>query len=454
MPENYNDYQEHVVDDIETCLDSLGCQPILFVGSGFSRRYMKGPNWEELLKQMANLCPNIDKSYAYYKQTYKDPIAIGSFFVEPFKEWAWGDKENVFPEELFSSDYDSDIYLKYQVAKHFDQITPKNLSEIFDPKLQEEIIALQAINPHAIVTTNYDKLLELIFEEYTPVIGQQILKSNTFSIGEIFKIHGCTTNPNSLVLTQRDYYEFGAKKKYLSAKLLTFFAEHPLVFIGYSASDPNIRAILSDIDEILSEEFDLIPNIYILNWNEKISNADYPQREYSILLNDKRNIRIKCIVATEFDWVFKAFSNNKPIESIHPKLLRALLARTYDLVRCDIPRKTVEVNFETLEHAVASNHELGKIYGITSVGDATKVNAQFPFSLTQVAGLLGYSSWHLANQLLDRVKRTTGKDIKTTDNKYHINIKAGAVMTTHKYSQETVDLLKKVKDGQEYEINM
>lgn len=297
MPENYNDYQEHVIDDIETCIDSLGCQPILFVGSGFSKRYMNGPNWEELLENMVNICPNIDKSYPYYKQSHKDPIRIGSVFVEPFKEWAWSVGEEIFPAELFSADYNSDIYLKYQVAKFFDQITPENITEIVSLELLEEIRSLKAINPHAIITTNYDKLLELIFDEYTPIIGQQILKANAFSIGEIFKIHGCTTDPKSIVLTQSDYDNFSAKKKYLSAKLLTFFAEHPLVFIGYSASDPNIRAILSDIDEIISAESNLIPNIYILHWDNNISGAEYPQREYSIPLNDNRNIRIKCIVA-------------------------------------------------------------------------------------------------------------------------------------------------------------
>ena len=121
MSENYNDYKAHVIDDIETCIDSLGCQPILFVGSGLSMRYMRAPNWEGLLKEMVDICPNIDKTYPYYKQSYKDTILIGSAFVEPFKEWAWSTGKNVFPEIFFTGDYDSDIYLKYKVSEYTKQ---------------------------------------------------------------------------------------------------------------------------------------------------------------------------------------------------------------------------------------------------------------------------------------------------------------------------------------------
>lgn len=450
MAEKYTDYINHIEDDIESCLDSMGCQPILFVGSGFSRRYINAPTWEELLVSMAKLCPNITKNYAYYKQSYKEEINIGTSFIDPFKEWAW-EQMDQFPSELFSTDYDSDIYLKYKISEHINNVTPLDpISELTE--LQDELLALKAINPHAIITTNYDTLLQKIFHDYEPIVGQQILKYNTFSIGEIFKIHGCVSDPKSLILTRNDYDEFAKKKKYLSAKLLTFFAEHPLLFIGYSASDPNIRSILSDIDEIISDNSELIPNIYILQWDDSLSETNYPQRDTSISLDGYRNIRVKCIVAKEFEWVFQAFANNKPLESIHPKTLRALLARTYDIVRCDIPRKIIEVDFETLEHAVSIDGELGKIYGITAVSDPMKVNAQFPYSLTLIAESLGYKYWHPANELLVQIKKEKGIDIKASDNKYHIAIKAGSVLQTRKYSQSLLDLLLLVKEGKEYEV--
>ena len=52
MTSNYEKYISDVSDDIQTCLEEIGCQPILFVGSGFTKRYINGPSWEELLLEL------------------------------------------------------------------------------------------------------------------------------------------------------------------------------------------------------------------------------------------------------------------------------------------------------------------------------------------------------------------------------------------------------------------
>lgn len=452
--ESYEDYKRHVIDDIETCLDSMGCQPILFIGSGLSRRYFNAPSWEELLKIMAEKCPLIDKDFAYYKQSYKDPIKIGSVFSELYKEWAWGDGKGEFPEELFTASNNADVYIKYSISEYLNTLLEENWIEALNDDLKGEIDCLKKISPHAIITTNYDYLIENIFPDFEAVIGQQILRVNSFSIGELFKIHGSISEPNSLVLTDNDYKEFAKKKKYLSAKLLAFFAEHPLLFIGYSASDPNIQEILSDIDEILTAENSLIPNIYILERDENIRENDYPQREKTIVIDENRNIRVKSISASCFKWVFESFINNGVIEPVNPKLLRALLARTYELVRHDIPRKTVEVDFETLEHAVSSGSEMAKLYGITTVDDPSQFNAQYPYTLTMVGQELGYKSWHNANQFIDKIAKDKSINIKNSDNKFHLKVKVGASSFTHKYSQNAVDILLKVKNGEDYDIEI
>ena len=65
MPMDYKQYQNEVTSDIAEVLTNAGCQPILFVGSGFTKRYAGGPNWEELLTKLAAECPLIDKDFAY-----------------------------------------------------------------------------------------------------------------------------------------------------------------------------------------------------------------------------------------------------------------------------------------------------------------------------------------------------------------------------------------------------
>ncbi len=55
MPMDYKQYQDEVTQDILNVLGQAGCQPILFIGSGFSKRYAGAPNWEELLSGLRPL---------------------------------------------------------------------------------------------------------------------------------------------------------------------------------------------------------------------------------------------------------------------------------------------------------------------------------------------------------------------------------------------------------------
>ena len=368
MTSDYEQYVSDVSDDIRTCIEGMGCQPIIFVGSGLTQRYRNGPSWEKLLFQLSEKCPEIDKKFAYYKQKYDDLIDIGSVFADKFNDWAWGTGEDSFPAELFEANNTRDIYLKYKISELFEQLINETTSSL-NEELESEINLLKKIHPHSVITTNYDRFLEEIFPDYEPIIGQKILYSNHASIGEIFKIHGCSSEPKSIIVTREDYDKFSKKKKYLSAKLLAYFAEHPLIFIGYSAEDPNIQAILSDVDEILSENGELIPNIYILEWSESLNLLEYPRRERLISVFDNKSVRIKSIVASDFSWVFKAFGANEALENVNPKLLRSLIARTYQLVRSDIPKNPIQLDYAFLAHVLEADGEFAKLYGITNASE-------------------------------------------------------------------------------------
>ena len=82
MRTSYEQYQSEMLEKIEQCKSNFMYQPILFIGSGFSKRYLGGPNWVELLQKMAEKCPNIKKDLAYYIQgKNNDLAAVASQFV-------------------------------------------------------------------------------------------------------------------------------------------------------------------------------------------------------------------------------------------------------------------------------------------------------------------------------------------------------------------------------------
>lgn len=92
--------------------------------------------------------------------------------------------------------------------------------------------------------------------------------------------------------------------------------------------------------------------------------------------------------------------------------------------------------------------------GITAIEDASALNATHPFSMGDIGKQLGGKTWHIAQKLIERIKAEKGVDIKRTDNKYHVAIKAGKQTIIHKYSEKAVELLKHVKERQDYDVDI
>lgn len=453
---DYDSYKQLVVRDIQQTLIDKRYQPVLFIGSGVSKRYAQLPDWHGLLTEIAKNCPLIDKEYTFYKQSITSPIQIGTLFSDRFHEWAWGAGRKDFPKELFDGDLPKDTFMKYSICQYINKKMEEFSIDKLDKEYREEIAAMRSIKPHAVITTNYDPLVEYIFPEYEVIVGQQILHSNEMSDGEIFKIHGSSQNIQSLVINEDDYLNFIKKKKYLTAKLLTLFTEHPLIFIGYRADDPNIKSILSDIDEILAPTGTLIPNIYFLQWDDLAEFTTSNPAERIIPVEDNKHVRIKNITTKYYTWVFEAFASDAPLEQISPKKLRAILARTYELVRVDIPKRRAEVDFSILEAAGSTKEGMAKLYGIGTIGTSSPdVNFTHPFFITAIAEELGFGkNFNAIRQLMARIKSEKGVDIEATDNRYRCGLRTGrrAQRPMGKYSQEAVDLFRQMLAGVDYEL--
>lgn len=154
-----------------------------------------------------------------------------------------------------------------------------------------------------------------------------------------------------------------------------------------------------------------------------------------------------------FKWIFDVLGESSPEITVNPRLIRSLLARTFKLVNSDLPKQELPFNFQLLKEIDEQSDALPKLFGITEINNAQILNAQFDYTLTQIAKKLGYKTWHDAHVLIDKIKNETGVFIKDTDNKYHITIKTGSASVIHKYSNDAIQLLRKVKHGEEYHLD-
>lgn len=454
-------YKEEITKDIAEVMTDLEVQPILFVGSGISQRYFETPTWKGLMKILVERCPELDrKRFAFYEQQFRrgdltDYTSMASSFVEAYSHWAWESMDeglSLFPQELFDDNAQKQDYIKYIVSKYFEDMTSSIDLDSNDHR--DEIKALKNINPHAIITTNYDGALEKIFDDYQNIVGQKIIRANYTSYGEILKIHGCYKDIKSIVLTREDYDYFNEKKKYLSSKLLTYFAEHPLFLLGYSLNDQNIINILSDIDEILASKGELVPNIYMVIFDSEFDEDKKYPREKPIALNENKSIRIKVIYANEYNWVYDAISQLSPEITVSPKLLRSLLNRTYKMVTSDIPKRNLPFNFEILSEISNDDSKLPTLFGLGSLDNGQHINTSFCYTITELGEKLGYNHWSPVNNLIKNILEEKGVNIKISNNKYHLTIKTGPKSNVDKYSKEAFDLLDKVKNKLPYDLDM
>lgn len=449
MKGSYDEYKKRTEVIIKDTMEAMECRPIYFIGTGVSKRYFDAPNWRELLQCIA-LKIGLDASmFNYIVQKHSsNNVSIGSELEGLVFEWAWKGGKNSFPSEYFEKEYEKSIFIKHLAA-----IVLKEKFKLPDTvdgyNHKEEVSRMSSSHPHAIVTTNYDEMLESIFSDYEVVIGQKIIRRDMNVVGEIFKIHGSLSDPDSIVLTGADYEEYRNKKKYISAKLLTYIAEHPVFIFGYSLNDPNVSGIIEDIGEIVCQGDGVIENIFYVEWRSDAEKLKEYREEY-VIGSAESQLRVRAIVTDSYDWVFDAISENSPLKWVDPKILRTISSRFYKLIRKDIPKSTIDINYQHLAGIAESSDMIPKFLGF---GFAESPSASHPFTLTEVGKKLGYKTWHKANDLIGLIQTQKGIDIKATDNKYHYAIPSGNGRF-RRYSEEALELLKKVRDKNEYVVEI
>lgn len=236
--------------NIKEFMSNYTNHPVLFIGTGMSLRYLDNSyTWDGLLSKIAIDLFGDDREYLNIKSRYCED---GRFQYEEIAE----ELQSKFDKVL---ENDPDGRFKEINDKFFENMRAGNtlsrfkiyistlLSQLnYKDNSNTELSELKKArkNVGSIITTNYDKLAQDIFE-FNPLIGNDILLSNPY--GSVYKIHGCVDDPSKIIITKKDYEKFKEKYELIRAQLLSLFIHNPIIFLGYNVGDENIKEILKTI---------------------------------------------------------------------------------------------------------------------------------------------------------------------------------------------------------------
>lgn len=456
------DFYLKQIDNLREYIKEMNVRPIFFIGSGFSQRYIKTPNWEELLKYLIEANSMIDRPLQYYIQKYEGDLSeVATELVNFYYEYAW-EYTNEFPENLFNYK-DQSIYLKYKIA---DYLKSKSNKLEIPQHLKSELSLLKELSPHSIITTNYDNLIEKLFPNYEVIIGQEIIKEKSATdIGHILKVHGSVDDISSLVIAKKDYDEFNSKQIYLISKLFTYFLEHPIIFIGYSINDENIKSILNSVKKIYGvESGNKLENIWFVDWSseELTNNKIEGVNEKNIDVGFGENVRLNYIKQHSFENLYSALYQN----SVDINLLKDFEAAVYNVVKSE-SITDMKVDIASLRYLTESSNVLRtfthnpqsddpnkskSLLSFALINEANQLATQYNYTATELSRRVFNNEkahWSQAYKLFDQIEKKIGFNIRRSNNIYHIELKG-----ISRYTQNAVQLLKKVKNDEEYVIEL
>ncbi len=321
--------------DIGEFVSKYKNHPVLFIGTGISLRYLKNSyTWDGLLSRIANVLKEDNEFYLDLKSNcerngkYKfDKIA--TLLEKEFNSDLKSDRKGKFKDinDIFYTNMNDGLNMsrfKIYIAKIFSKLE-------FKSEKEEEIAELKKVrkNIGSIVTTNYDRLIEEIFE-FNPLIGNDILLSNPY--GSLYKIHGCISQPCKIIITEGDYNDFDERYELIRAQLLSLFIHNPIIFMGYNIGDENIKSILKTIFTYVepnSEEAEKIRSNFLLVEYEKDSNNE-EITEHDIDMEGFSTIRINKIKTDNYSAIYKALAElHLPISAMDVRKVQNVVNQIY-----------------------------------------------------------------------------------------------------------------------------
>lgn len=421
--------------------------PFLFLGSGFSRRYLGLEDWRGLLERF---CVT-GRPFEYYLASANGHYpTVAWLLAKDFNEHWWKSEEYAKNVERFKAKIqDETSALRIEICNYLSTL---DQSKALESEYKEEVELLSGLNVDGVITTNWDMFVEQIFPEHRTYIGQEeLLFSNPQEIGEIYKIHGCSTVPSSLVMTNADYDEFDEKNTYLAAKLITLFVEHPIVFIGYSISDENISSLLRAIASCIGRDKieQLRKNLVFV---QRLSDGEEVSISDTYLMIDGIQIPLMLVKTNNFIEVYQAIDATK--RKIPARVLRYCKEQLYELVQSAEPEKKIcVVDIDEIE----KKEDVEFLVGVGVANRAAEGPAPIGYAAICIEGLIedllldnkNYDHAQVVHSVLPRVIRNTPY---VPVFKY---LRSIGIDSEQKYEEASLQLNKVVKkELKEYKLKM
>lgn len=323
--------------NISEFMESYVNHPVVFVGAGFSRRYLVGTySWSELLKKIVY---EMKGSHDFYFDSAGrnanslgeiDLPKVASEIETEFNRLLEADRNGKFKRI-------NDKYYEYAASGNYSASRMKifiselvDLHQINDDDkyaTEMELFAKASRNIGSVITTNYDRFIETLIG-FNPIIGNDILLSNPY--GSVYKIHGCVSHPESIVISDSDYERFKINNHLIRAQLISLFIHNPIIFIGYSISDENIREILKTIFSYIPKDSDLADKVRknFLLIERDADNNSLEVLEHDVVIENIGNIKINKIKTDNFQGIFEGLINLKlPVSSMDIRKVEGVMRK-------------------------------------------------------------------------------------------------------------------------------
>ncbi|HDX9021743.1 TPA: SIR2 family protein [Klebsiella oxytoca] len=267
---------------IDTILNAVDEDSLaIFVGAGVSKssenEIIKLPSWGDLIEELKTEL-NIDYEVDYLK-------VAQLYFLE-------------FGEHLY-----------YKKIKSFFP------SDIPPSKIHKLIFE---VNPHVVITTNWDCILESVIRDNAYIYGlvasdKDLMKSSLDK--KLIKMHGDFSNHN-IVFKEDDYINYEFNFPLISNYIKSILSTHTVLFLGYSYNDFDIKQII----KWTQNHSNVRPPMFLV-----VFKADPAQSKYllshgitTIVLDDKSAVDHFNNYYTSQLYNFLLLIKNKNISNVSP----------------------------------------------------------------------------------------------------------------------------------------